>query len=43
MFKKIRNVVLGLWVILVIVLAYYIAMHRNLLEPEHLLHFFNSF
>lgn len=43
MFKKIRNIILGLWVWIVVGLAYYVAMHRNLLEPESLLRFFQGF
>ena len=43
MFNTIRNAVLGLWIATVIGLAYYVAMHRSLLEPEHLMNFFQSF
>ena len=43
MFKVFRNSALVLWVLTIISLGYYVAMHRDLLEPERLLGFFRSF
>lgn len=43
MFKTFRNSALILWVLTIICLGYYVAMHQDLLEPERLLEFFRSF
>lgn len=43
MFKTVRNIVLVLWLVTIISLGYYVAMHRSLLEPENLLAFFQWF
>lgn len=43
MFRKMRTIILVLWIVIVIGLGYYVAMHRQLLNPEHLLGFFRSF
>ena len=43
MIKILRKIILVLWIISVIGLAYYISQHREYLDPQNLLTFFQSF
>ncbi len=43
MIKTIRRIVLVIWILSVISLAYYISQHREYLDPANLLIFFQSF
>ena len=43
MIKAIRRIVLIVWILSVIWLAYYISQHREYLDPTNLLIFFQSF
>ena len=43
MIKTLRKIILVLWIISVIGLAYYISQHREYLDPQNLLTFFQSF
>jgi uncharacterized membrane protein YdjX (TVP38/TMEM64 family) len=43
MIQIIKKILIGLWLIGVISLAYYISEHRDLLDPRNLLSFFQSF
>ncbi len=43
MIKTIRRIVLIIWILSVISLAYYVSEHRGYLDPQNLLVFFQSF
>ena len=43
MIKILRKIILVLWILSVISLAYYVSQHREYLDPENLLSFFQSF
>ena len=43
MLKILRKIILVLWILSVISIAYYVSQHREYLEPHYLLVFFQSF
>lgn len=43
MIKTLRKIILVLWIVTTLSLGYWISLHREYLEPHHLLHFFQSF
>jgi uncharacterized membrane protein YdjX (TVP38/TMEM64 family) len=43
MIKTLRKILLVIWILTVISLAYYVSQHREYLDPAHLLVFFQSF
>jgi uncharacterized membrane protein YdjX (TVP38/TMEM64 family) len=43
MIQTLRKIILVIWILSVISLAYYVSQHREYLDPAHLLVFFQSF